>query len=90
MDLEKETGRTARTFFSVMKEQPLSLALVIMNFTLLFFMFYHQTNLTEQRRQTAQVILENQRQTEILLSKCSTIDMEALIKAILQSKDKEK
>jgi hypothetical protein len=66
MSLE-EGARTARSFVDALKSQPLALALVVMNFVLLAYLFYsgHQT-----------AVLRNDylRETQQILAKCVSVE----------------
>jgi hypothetical protein len=68
--IARETGQTARSFFDALKEQPLSLALVVMNFILLFYLFYSGASITSQRNETTKMIVGWQERTDQLMASC--------------------
>jgi hypothetical protein len=59
----EETGKSARSFFEVLREQPLSLALVVMNFALLTYLFW-------SGKETLGMAYKAQTETQLLLDKC--------------------
>lgn len=65
-----EVGKTTRSFFDALKEQPLSLALVVMNFALVAYLFYSGASITSQRQDTTKMIVAWQEKTDILMSNC--------------------
>ena len=68
--IARETGETTRTFFTALKDQPLSLALVVMNFVLLFYLFYSGASITTQRNETTRMIVAWQKETDTLMANC--------------------
>lgn len=66
----EEGARTARTFMEVMKEQPLSLALVIMNLALIGFLYYEHANLNSERKGELDLLYQNRQEVAILLAQC--------------------
>lgn len=78
-----DAGRIAGGSMAALKGQPLSLALVVMNMALLLLVFYSANDQNEGRRHMATLILKQQRETEILLSKCIDVDgVRKIIEAI--------
>jgi len=65
-----EAGKTARSFMDALKEQPLSLALVVMNFALVAYLFYSGASITSQRQETTKLIVAWQHETDILMANC--------------------
>lgn len=65
-----EAGKTARSFMDALKEQPLSLALVVMNFALVAYLFYSGSSITEQRNETTRMIVAWQKETDTLMANC--------------------
>ena len=63
----QETGKAVGGFFEVMRAQPLSLALVVMNFALLGYIFY-------SGREMITLAYQSQKETSLLLSKCVDIE----------------
>jgi hypothetical protein len=62
----EEIGKTTRSFFDALKDQPLSLALVAMNFMLMFFLFYSGS----ARKDTVNMIIAWQEKTDQLMANC--------------------
>jgi ABC-type Na+ efflux pump permease subunit len=62
-----ETGKAVSGFFTTMKEHPLALALVVMNFALLGYIFY-------SGREMITMAYQSQKETSQLLSKCVDIE----------------
>ena len=75
MVITAEIGKAANSFMITMRDHPLALALVIMNFALLAYLFYNgHATLTRTS--------EYARETQYLLSKCVSVeDFEKLLKA---------
>ena len=65
-----EIGKTTRSFFDALKDQPLSLALVLMNFFLLGYLFYYTSEVLSQRAATTDMIVKWQQQSDSLLANC--------------------
>ena len=70
-----EAGKTARSFMDALKEQPLSLALVVMNFALVAYLFYSGSSITEQRNETTRMIVAWQKETDTLMANCVSKDV---------------
>jgi hypothetical protein len=66
----EEAGKTARSFMDALKDQPLSLALVVMNFALVAYLFYSGASLTSQRQETTRMIVAWQERTDQLMANC--------------------
>jgi hypothetical protein len=66
----KEVGAATQTFFSTLREQPLSLALVVMNFVLLGYLFYYTSTILTQREVTTALIVGWQKETDKLMANC--------------------
>lgn len=71
----EEIGRTTRSFFDALKEQPLSLALALMNFLLLGFLFYNGVSVASARQETVKMILNWQERTDQLMANCVSKDV---------------
>jgi hypothetical protein len=67
MNVVAETGRAVSGFFETMRAHPLALALVVMNFALLGYIFY-------SGREMITLAYQSQKETALLLSKC--VDLE--------------
>jgi hypothetical protein len=74
MGAEEEAGKAVRGFMSSLKDQPLSLALVVMNLALLILVAWNAREEGNNRKQTAGLIIAKFRETDQLLSKCTSID----------------
>ena len=79
----EEIGRTTRSFFDALKEQPLSLALALMNFLLLGFLFYNGVSIASARQETVKLILGWQQATDKLMANCVSKDvLDAVVNAL--------
>ena len=67
----EEAGKAAGMFMSIMKDQPLSLALVVMNCLLLAIFFYVIRTATEVRHQEMDRVFAAQAETNKLLFNCA-------------------
>lgn len=66
----EEIGKTTRSFFDALKDQPLSLALVAMNVLLVAFLWYSQHEVLAQRQVTTDTIIKWQQATDNLMANC--------------------
>ena len=66
----EEIGKTTRSFFDALKDQPLSLALVVVILALCAMLYYTTSQTLEQRRQTAELVIGWQRDTDKLMANC--------------------
>lgn len=66
----EEGARAARTFMDAMREQPLSLALVVMNLGLLGFLYYTNLTATAERHKELELLYENRKYVGDLLARC--------------------
>jgi uncharacterized BrkB/YihY/UPF0761 family membrane protein len=89
MNISEQTGETVRTFFDALKSQPLSLALVVMNFLLLGFLFYNGMTALDQRRQTVELIVGWQKETDRLMAQCVSADIMKLVLDALEAVRKQ-
>jgi hypothetical protein len=79
----EEVGKAAHTFMDVMREQPLSLALVVMNLLLLGFLWYSNSVQLSQRKDTVELIVKWQQDSDRLLSNCVSKEiMEIVVNAL--------
>ena len=74
-DVSKEVGETTRSFFGVMRENPLSLALVVVVFALSAMLYYSSSATLEQRSVMAKMIIEWQQQQQVILGGCVSADV---------------
>lgn len=65
-----EVGQTTRGFFAVMKENPLSLALVVVVFALAAMLYYSSKETLEQRTAMASMIVQWQKEQQVILGGC--------------------
>lgn len=75
-------------FMKVLGDQPLSLALVLMNFLLLYFLFKQGNEQLKQRQETMTLIVKWQEATQDLLANCVSKDIMGIIVAALE-RDRE-
>ena len=73
--VSEEVGKTTRGFFEVMKENPLSLALVVVVFALAAMLYYTSAATLEQRSVMAKMIIEWQQQQQVILGGCVSADV---------------
>lgn len=70
----EEGGRAARTFMESMKEQPLSLALVVMNLCLLGYLYYAAIVAAKERSTELALLYENRKYVTDVLASCIHVD----------------
>lgn len=70
----EEGGRAAKTFFEAMREQPLALALVVMNFCLLGFLYYTGVTAANERQKDLDLLYENRKYVTDVLASCIHVD----------------
>lgn len=75
----EEAGKTARSFFDALKDQPLSLALVVVILVLCGLLFYTNASTLEQRKETAQMVITWQRDTDKLMANCVSQDVTKMV-----------
>jgi hypothetical protein len=66
-----EAGETARSFIDALKEQPLSLALVLMNLALIGYLYYESIEINKQRTSEQTLLYQNRREVALLLARCT-------------------
>jgi hypothetical protein len=74
-NITSEVGQTTRSFFDALKEQPLSLALVVMNVLLIAYMFYSNAQIMNQRQDALNQIVAWQKDTDRLMASCVSQDV---------------
>jgi hypothetical protein len=74
-DVSKEVGETTRSFFGVMRENPLSLALVVVVFALAAMLYYTGAATLEQRSTMANMIIQWQKEQQVILGGCVSADV---------------
>lgn len=70
----EEVGQTARSFIDALKSQPATLALIVVNFAMLVFMFYALTKAAQFRDSLLAQQFEYQHKTAELLARCIVPD----------------
>jgi hypothetical protein len=81
----EEIGKTTRSFFEVLRESPLSLALVAVIAGLVVLLYYSQANTLEQRRETSNLIISWQRDTDKLMANCVSQDVTKMMMDNIQT-----
>jgi hypothetical protein len=66
----EEGAKAAGTFMNIMKEQPLSLALSVMNIALIVMIWWITSRQTELRNHDLELYFTHQRETAALLARC--------------------
>jgi hypothetical protein len=66
----EEGAATARSFMDIMKEQPLSLALVVMNVALIVLIWWITNKQTDLRSHDLELYFQNQKETAAILARC--------------------
>jgi hypothetical protein len=72
-------GKQLGNFIGTMADQPLSLALVVMNFVLLGYLFYSGSSAMTQRAETATMIVKWQEATDKLMASCVSADIMKMV-----------
>ena len=70
MSLE-EGGKAVNSFMEAMKNQPLALALCVMNFMLLGFLYYGGVVAHSERLRETELLYENRKYVGDLLARCT-------------------
>jgi len=86
MSEQQPEGRAKNVgmFLRIMDDQPLSLALVVMNFVLLGFLFYSGTSQLSQRQETSSMIVKWQQDTDKLMASCVSAEIMKLVLEAVQ------
>jgi hypothetical protein len=66
----EEIGQTARSFIDALKGQPATLAMAVVNFALLAFIFYALQRAAESREKLLEQVFQNGKELNQLLSQC--------------------
>jgi hypothetical protein len=74
-EVSKQVGGVIRA----LEATPLSLALVVMNFALVAFLFYSNSQVLEQRATALNQIVTWQKQTDTLMASCVSIEVMKLV-----------
>ena len=70
----EEGARAAHTFMDIMRSQPLSLALVVMNICLLGFLYYTSSTAARERHDEMALLYENRKFVGQLLAECAPVE----------------
>jgi hypothetical protein len=66
----EQSAKVAVSFMDAMKAQPLSLALCVMNFALIGFIYLMSTQYNHQRSENVKMIFQIQSEVQKLLAQC--------------------
>jgi hypothetical protein len=85
----EEGAKAAGTFFTIMRDQPLSLALVLCNAALIALIWWITSRQTELRNHDLELYFTHQKETSALLSRCivpkqSSELLESMPKGVLE------
>jgi hypothetical protein len=84
----EEASKQVGTFMEIMRSQPLSLALVVMNFALVTFLFYSNAQTLSQRKEALDQIVQWQRATDTLMANCVSKDvLEIVVNALERDRE---
>ena len=75
----EEVGKTTRSFFDALKDQPLSLALVVVILAMAFLVYYQTSQTLQQRAAMTDLIVNWQRETDKIMSSCVSMDVTKLM-----------
>jgi hypothetical protein len=74
LNASEEAGKAVRGFVDTLRDQPLSLALVVMNIALLALVGWNARDQTATRLETAKLIIEKFKATDKLLANCTDVE----------------
>lgn len=77
--IHEEVAKQVGGFMDIMRSQPLSLALVVMNVLVVAYLFYSGAQQLEQRATAMQMIVEWSKETDKILGSCVSIDTMKLV-----------
>jgi hypothetical protein len=75
MTMHGEVGLTTRSFFDALKDQPLSLALVVVIMAMTFLLYYSNAQTLLQRQNAMDQIVSWQRDTDKLMANCVSAEV---------------
>ena len=79
----QEGVKVAGSVVDVLRTQPSTVAMIIISFALLAFTWYEGAAFNRQRSEMTQLILEHQRETSLMLSRCiEPSQVETIIKQL--------
>jgi hypothetical protein len=84
MNIVDETGKQVGNFFDIMRRDPLALSLVVSNFILLGFLFYSGSSQLSHRRETVDLIVKWQADTDKLMASCVSAEIMAMVLKALE------
>ena len=74
MSMSEQGGKVATGFIEALKQEPLSLALVVMNICLLVFFYVLLTTVSKQREREIGLLYADKKEVREMLSKCVVPD----------------
>jgi hypothetical protein len=77
--IHEEVSKQVGGFFKIMEMQPLSLALVVMNFALVAFLFYSNSQVLTQRQNALDQIVRWQSNSDQMMASCVSIEVMKLV-----------
>jgi hypothetical protein len=81
-------GAAADTFMKIMDNQPLSLALVVMNLLLVWFIFKSTSMYNTARQEFSKILVEWQSKTQTIMADCVSKEvMEMVLKALERDRE---
>jgi hypothetical protein len=84
----EEVSKQVGGFMDIMRSQPLSLALVMMNVLLVVFLFYSNSQVLTQRQGALDQIVQWQRATDQLMANCVSKDvLEMVVNALERDRE---
>lgn len=95
--ITEEAGKAVTGVVTSLGTQPLALALVVMNFVLLGYVFYLGASITTARKETTELIVGWQKETDHLMVNCVSADvtrnmmdnMQRITETMLSAEQKE-
>ena len=69
--MQEQVAKAAGSFIEVMKAQPLSLALVVMNLALMGYLYYEGMTAAKERGHEFELLYKNRREVSVLLARCN-------------------
>lgn len=89
MSPAEQGARVAISFMDAMKSQPLPLALVVMNFLLMAFLFYAGNATQSQRREVTRMVIKWQEATDQLMASCVSKEIMQMVLDAIERKSTE-
>lgn len=82
----EEGAKAARSFLDALKDQPLSLALVVMNCALIGYIYYQGVAANQERKAELNLLYQNRREVALLLTGCHWPENVPLPKELLEQR----